>query len=171
MTVRFLDGVRLLEEQGVTTLLELGPDGTLSSLARDCLRGVDAVSVPLLRGRTEPEEVVAALATLQVRGVPMHWERLATEEGARRVPLPTYPFQRRRHWLPDPVAQDSVPAPGRAAGQRSRPVNELAPSAHAPRGDRTMRETVRAAVALVLGHDSPDDIPRTRRSGSWGSAP
>ncbi|MDN0195762.1 type I polyketide synthase [Streptomyces sp. S.PNR 29] len=156
-TVRFLDGVRLLEEQGATTLLELGPDGTLSSMARDCLRGDDTVSVPLLRGRdrTEPEAVVAALAALQVRGVPMHWERLATEAGARRVPLPTYAFQRRRHWLPDAAPG---PAPRRDLGHRPRPVDEPVPPVRAPRGDRTTLETVRAAVALVLGHDSPDDI-------------
>ncbi|PAZ14894.1 polyketide synthase, partial [Streptomyces sp. SA15] len=159
-TVRFLDGVRLLEEQGATTLLELGPDGTLSSLARDCLLGADTVSVPLLRGRDreEPEAVLAALAALQVRGVPMHWEQLATEAGARRVPLPTYAFQRRRHWLPDPADPAPVSAPRRDPGHQPRGVGEPALPVRTPPGGRTTLETVRAAVALVLGHDSPDDI-------------
>ncbi|WMD04163.1 type I polyketide synthase [Streptomyces sp. FXY-T5] len=159
-TVRFLDGVRLLEEQGATTLLELGPDGTLSSLARDCLLGAEAVAVPLLRGRDreEPEAVVAALAALHVRGVPMHWEKLATEAGARRVPLPTYAFQRRRHWLPDTAAPASSSAPRRGPGGHQPPGADEPTPRRAPRGDRTTLETVRAAVALVLGHDSPDDI-------------
>uniref|UniRef100_UPI00131B82E7 type I polyketide synthase n=1 Tax=Streptomyces sp. NRRL F-5650 TaxID=1463868 RepID=UPI00131B82E7 len=157
-TVRFLDGVRLLEERGATTLIELGPDGTLSSMARDCLREAGTTAVPLLRGRdrAEPDAVVAALAALQVRGVPMDWERLATEEGARRVPLPTYAFQRRRHWLPGRAP--STAAPRRDTGRPVPRAGEPEAPARAPRGDRTVLETVRAAVADVLGHGSPDDI-------------
>ncbi|MCQ9136513.1 type I polyketide synthase, partial [Streptomyces hilarionis] len=151
--VRFLDGVRLLEDEGVTTLLELGPDGVLSAMARDCLRGASAVSVPLLRGgdRTEPEAVVAALAALHVRGVPLHWDRLATGAGARRVALPTYAFQRRRHWLPEP---DGTPAPRPAVAAPA----SIADGPAAPPRDRTTLDLVREATALVLGHESPDDV-------------
>ncbi|MEU1944698.1 type I polyketide synthase, partial [Streptomyces sp. NPDC020125] len=35
-TVRFLDGIRALEGEGVTTIVELGPDKALTTLARDC---------------------------------------------------------------------------------------------------------------------------------------
>ncbi|WP_302186133.1 type I polyketide synthase [Streptomyces sp. AC550_RSS872] len=154
--VRFLDGVRLLEDQGVTTLLELGPDGVLSAMARDCLRGAETVSVPLLRGgdRTEPGAVVAALATLYARGVPLDWERLATGPDARRIPLPTYAFQRRRHWLPEPAGTPAAtPRHGHQASRAPRAV-EPAP----PVRDRTTLELVRDATALVLGHGSPDDV-------------
>ncbi|MFE9994047.1 type I polyketide synthase [Streptomyces avermitilis] len=170
--VRFLDGVRLLEDQGVTTLLELGPDGVLSAMARDCLRDAGTVCVPLLRGRdrTEPEALLAALAALYVRGVPMDWERTATEAGARRVPLPTYAFQRRRHWLPEPSASASRPVVD-GGGQAGR-AGHVGHAGHdgepAPvvRGrttpelvrDRTTLELVRDATALVLGHASPDDV-------------
>jgi acyl transferase domain-containing protein len=50
-TVRFHDGVLALRARGVTSCVELGPDATLSAMARDCLaEGPDAVVLtPLLR--------------------------------------------------------------------------------------------------------------------------
>ena len=118
------------------------------------------VCVPLLRGRdrTEPEALLAALAALYVRGVPMDWERTATEAGARRVPLPTYAFQRRRHWLPEPSASASRPVAngGGHAGRAGHAGHGVEP-APAVR-DRTTLELVRDATALVLGHASPDDV-------------
>ncbi|MGW6839416.1 type I polyketide synthase [Streptomyces sp. NPDC054958] len=161
--VRFLDGVRLLEDQGVTTILELGPDGVLSAMTRDCLRGAEAVCVPLLRGRDrqEPEAALAALAALYVRGVPMDWARLATEAGARRAALPTYAFQRRRHWLADGAHRATGSAravPGRAA-RTPEPAPEAAAPTDGTQSGPTVAELVRAVTALVLGHESADDIP------------
>ncbi|NBH04277.1 type I polyketide synthase, partial [Amycolatopsis sp. SID8362] len=84
-TVRFADHVSALSG---AVLVELGPDGTLSSM-------VDAV--PLLRkDRGEDSSVIAALARLHVSGVDVDWAALVP--GARRVGLPTYAFQSRRFW-------------------------------------------------------------------------
>ncbi|MFF8960992.1 type I polyketide synthase [Streptomyces sp. NPDC014894] len=96
--VRFLDGVRALEAAGVTSYVELGPDGILSALAQECVTEA-GVFIPVLRaGRPEAETVAAALARAQVHGVAVDWEAFYAGTGARRVELPTYAFQRTRHW-------------------------------------------------------------------------
>ncbi|MFH8468086.1 SDR family NAD(P)-dependent oxidoreductase [Streptomyces sp. NPDC017991] len=104
--VRFHDGVRWMESEGVTTFLELGPDAVLSSMGPDCLGDdTDAAFVPLLRaGRPEERELVAAVALAHTRGTGVNWENFFAGRGARRVDLPTYPFQRRRYWLDDTAA-------------------------------------------------------------------
>ncbi|MET9606657.1 type I polyketide synthase, partial [Streptomyces sp. NPDC006512] len=96
--VRFLDGVRALEAAGVTTYVELGPDGVLSALAQDCVEQ-DAAFIPVLRtGRSEDESLVTGLVQVHARGVTVDWAAFFAGSGARRVDLPTYAFQRQRYW-------------------------------------------------------------------------
>ncbi|MEU1949123.1 beta-ketoacyl synthase N-terminal-like domain-containing protein, partial [Streptomyces sp. NPDC020125] len=109
-TVRFLNGVRSLEAQGVTSYVEVGPDGVLSAMAQDCLTGpVDDISaedtpapllVPVLRkDRGDTQALVAALAEIHVHGEAVDWRPFFAGRGARRVDLPTYAFQHQRYWL------------------------------------------------------------------------
>ncbi len=95
--VRFADAVRWLERHGVTRFLEVGPDGTLTALAEGCLDDADRALVPLLRkDRSETAGVMAAVGRLHTAGAGLDWSALFA--GARRVDLPTYAFQQRRHW-------------------------------------------------------------------------
>ncbi|MGW1888584.1 type I polyketide synthase, partial [Streptomyces sp. NPDC001970] len=101
--VRFHDGVRYLEAEGVTDYLELGPDGVLSALVPACLGDEDAGSLltALRKGRPEQATVTGALAQLALRGVASDWSTVFP--GARAVSLPTYAFQRERFWLDAPT--------------------------------------------------------------------
>ncbi|GES10225.1 hypothetical protein Amac_038220 [Acrocarpospora macrocephala] len=96
--VRFADGVRTLETQGVRAYLELGPDGVLTAMAQDTLAAeIDNVLVPVLRrDRDEHEVVIEALAQLHVHGVSVNWQAVLPR--GRRVDLPTYAFQHERYW-------------------------------------------------------------------------
>nr|QDA77045.1 polyketide synthase/nonribosomal peptide synthetase [Jahnella sp. MSr9139] len=104
--VRFLDGVRTLEAEGVTTFLELGPHGALSPMAQGCLSddGRDrAAFLPALsKDRPQHETLTAALAGAYARGHSVDWRAFFEPFGARRVELPTYAFQRQRYWLDAP---------------------------------------------------------------------
>ncbi|WP_405987759.1 SDR family NAD(P)-dependent oxidoreductase [Streptomyces sp. NBC_00986] len=100
--VRFADGIRWLESQGVRTFLELGPDAVLTAMGAQNPHApdTDIAFAPVLRaGHDEERELVTALATAHTRGVAADWQTFFAERATRRVDLPTYAFQRRRHWL------------------------------------------------------------------------
>jgi acyl transferase domain-containing protein len=84
-TVRFLDGVRFLEGEGVTRFLELGPDGVLSGMARQCLTpgdGDEPLLVATLRRRKpEPEALIRFLAAAHVHGAEVDFEALLLPYG------------------------------------------------------------------------------------------
>ncbi|MFE5619677.1 thioester reductase domain-containing protein, partial [Streptomyces sp. NPDC056524] len=97
-TVRFTDTLHTLHTQGTTTYLEIGPDAVLTGLTHQTLDNTTAV--PLLRtGRDETHTLLTALATTHVHGTTVDWPTLYRGAGARRVDLPTYPFQRERYWV------------------------------------------------------------------------
>ncbi|RKT54470.1 type I polyketide synthase [Saccharothrix australiensis] len=97
--VRFADGVAALAADGVTNFLELGPDGVLSAMVRECLADRDVLAVSALRrDRAEEPTLVDAVARLHVRGGHVDWRRFFGP-GVGRVDLPTYPFQRDFFWM------------------------------------------------------------------------
>jgi acyl transferase domain-containing protein len=97
--VRFADGVRKLAEDPNRVLLEVGPGQALSGLARRQHTRV----IPTMRASHESGSDAAALLTalgkLWLAGAP-----IKNPQPQRRVPLPTYPFERRRYWIVPPSA-------------------------------------------------------------------
>ena len=100
--MRFLDGVHVLEAEGVRASLELGPDGILTGLAAGCLSEGSPMQVVATqrRGRDGSEALLSALGALHVHGVGVDWAKAAGSQANRPVAsLPTYAFQRQRYWL------------------------------------------------------------------------
>ncbi len=113
--VRFHDAVRHLATQGVDTYVELGPDATLSAFAQagGARDGIDVTAVNTLHPqRADTRTLLTALATVYVRGRRVDWAA-GLPDDARRVDLPTYPFQRRRFWLDAPTGP-AIPVAARA---------------------------------------------------------
>ncbi|MFE2180947.1 type I polyketide synthase [Streptomyces sp. NPDC059455] len=99
--VRFQDGVRFLEDQGVTRYVEVGPSGVLSVMGQECVADPDAAAfVTLLhKDRDEAESLLAGVGRVHAHGGTVDWEQVFAGRGAHRVELPTYAFQRQRYWL------------------------------------------------------------------------
>ncbi|MGX7674541.1 condensation domain-containing protein [Plantactinospora sp. DSM 117369] len=101
--VRFTEGLDTLLRAGVSAFVELGPRPALGALVprRDPAPVVVSVLDPATAA--DVDAYGAAVARLWVEGVPVDWRGGRRGEHRRRVPLPTYPFQRRRFWIDPPV--------------------------------------------------------------------
>ncbi|MCB0184655.1 MAG: SDR family NAD(P)-dependent oxidoreductase, partial [Caldilineaceae bacterium] len=115
-TVRFADGMTTLFAQGVNILLEIGPKPTLLGMVdrRGFQSSVSSLQFPVMlpslrENRSDWQQMVESLGALYIRGVEVDWRRFEqvdqVESTRKRVPLPTYPFQRQRYWLRQPAAR------------------------------------------------------------------
>ncbi len=115
--VQFERAVRALLERPPTAFVEVGPHPVLTAAVQEILDERDhrpaadrgessrtAAQGTLVRDQDDAQRFMSALAEAWVVGVPVDWRAVTTRAGARRVGLPTYPFQRTRHWLPSVVA-------------------------------------------------------------------
>ncbi|MBP7336113.1 type I polyketide synthase [Niveispirillum sp.] len=108
--VRFQAGIATITAAGCGTFLEIGPKSTLLGLAAACLPPDAALLLPSLADqRPDWDTMLDSLARLAVRG-PVDWAAFDDGYGRRRLPLPTYPFQRQRHWLDRPARTVQTPA-------------------------------------------------------------
>jgi phthiocerol/phenolphthiocerol synthesis type-I polyketide synthase E len=98
-TVRFSAGLDELRELGNTVFLEVGPDNTLSTLARRHFDGGRDLLISPSLSQSNDSVLLETLGKLWVQGVVVDWPSYYQHEQRRRVPLPTYPFERKRHWI------------------------------------------------------------------------
>ncbi|WP_204050814.1 type I polyketide synthase, partial [Microbispora siamensis] len=155
-TVRFADGLTRLRALGAGIFVEAGPGTALSAAGRETL-GAEATFVPVLG---KDDDVEAAVGRLFTAGVRLDWDAVFPP-GGPRVPLPTYPFQRERHWLAPGGDVPAVAAPAPVSVQAPAPVPAppalstalpAVPSIGA--GERRVIEE----VAAVLGFADPGRV-------------
>ncbi|SCL21428.1 Acyl transferase domain-containing protein [Micromonospora pallida] len=96
-------------------LVEVGPGRTLVDLVRAGHQGTDLLVTPSLpRPRESSAEsdqvaVLTALGNGWLRGLEVDWAALG-EPGSRRIPLPSYPFERKRYWIERDADRPARPA-------------------------------------------------------------
>ncbi|MFI0796861.1 amino acid adenylation domain-containing protein [Micromonospora rubida] len=133
--VEFDRAVAVAEQRGVRLFLELGPKPVLTGLARQ-RPGVDQVRwLPSVTPH-DPHAAITAYRELYLAGVPVDWTGFDAPFGRRRIPLPTYAFQRRRHWLEPPTG----------AG----PLNPSPPPPPAPQADSTDEDSAVRTQTLIV---------------------
>ena len=102
-TVRFGEGVRELIKGQNLALLEVGPGQTLTTLVRRNMvtsreRALSSLRQPQ-SNNSDVEFILKTLGRLWLLGVPVKWKGFYSHERRRRIPLPTYPFERQRYWV------------------------------------------------------------------------
>jgi acyl transferase domain-containing protein len=125
-TVRFAHGLKELMKEPERVLLEVGPGRVLSGLAIwQTNRSRHNVVVSSIRHPQESDSDVAfllgALGRLWLAGVDVAWKSFHSRGARRRVPLPTYPFERQRFWV-----EPGAPAAGDARRKRDEKQPEIA---------------------------------------------
>ncbi|MBS0525437.1 MAG: SDR family NAD(P)-dependent oxidoreductase [Proteobacteria bacterium] len=109
--VRFADAVRCVSAKespaGANPLfLEVGPGRALTTFAGITLgkkgepKTTCVASLPGADdGRSAGQAAFGMLGTLWANGVAIDWKGFHATERRRRIPLPTYPFERRSYWI------------------------------------------------------------------------
>ncbi|HKH43442.1 MAG TPA: MupA/Atu3671 family FMN-dependent luciferase-like monooxygenase [Thermoanaerobaculia bacterium] len=140
-TVRLGDGLATVLARPGAVLLEVGPAQALSGAARQhpsrSPKHAVHPSLPHPKDtRDELDTLLQAVGGLWIAGIDMRWEAFHAGRHRRRVPLPTYPFERQRHWIDFEKlsAAPAVQAPAPPVVPAAPPEVKPAPTAPADGG-------------------------------------
>jgi len=117
-TVRFADNIEAVLADDSRVLVEIGPGRTLTNLARANGASVNATFNSMRHPNEAESDTEFALRTLGkiwANGAKIDWTVYRGDEFRQRVPLPTYPFERKSYWI----------EPGKTAAKLE--VNDNAP--------------------------------------------
>ncbi|MEE3716405.1 amino acid adenylation domain-containing protein [Tumidithrix elongata RA019] len=114
-TVRFAEGSKTLWQEPERVLLEVGPRTTMATLARqqaiDFKRQIAISSLgSTAEDGAESVAILQAIGQLWLAGVEIDRDQFYADEYRHRIPLPTYPFERKRFWIDAKPANDMVPS-------------------------------------------------------------
>ena len=106
-TVLFSDGLKTLMQEDFNCFIETGPGNTLSTFARQHTAFSSAASdVCILSSIRHPRQsendtafLLNSLGRIWLSGHPLDWQLINKTKSAQRIPLPVYPFERKRYWI------------------------------------------------------------------------
>jgi acyl transferase domain-containing protein len=154
------DELGAVRPDGPRVFVEVGPRPVLLGLARRSLEGTGREFIASLRpdgGAWAP--LLDAAMRLHLLGVPIDWHGFDADYHRTVVALPSYPFERTRHWILEAQGAEKHPAPA-VQPPAAVPVASAVPDppardellAGGPAERRELLETyLQAALAAVLG--------------------
>jgi phthiocerol/phenolphthiocerol synthesis type-I polyketide synthase E len=116
-TVRFSDGVKELLKGKQKVFIEVGPGQALTSLIRQQINRVERHQAwPTLRraggAQTDFEVLLNTAGKLWQAGANPDLKAYYANERRNRLPLPGYPFERKRYWIEREIEQTAATAAG-----------------------------------------------------------
>jgi acyl transferase domain-containing protein/acyl carrier protein len=108
--VSFSAAVETLASHECDLFLEIGPHPVLAPLAQTVVSSGHWFA-SLREGRSADVTMLEGLAGLYTHGVQANWREVHRARPARRVVLPSYPWQRERFWIAAPQTTDAVTTP------------------------------------------------------------
>ncbi|WP_432001030.1 beta-ketoacyl synthase N-terminal-like domain-containing protein, partial [Streptomyces sioyaensis] len=153
-TVEFAPAIEALTAAGHHTFVEVSPHPVLTMPVQETVEAAGAegaVVGTLRRGEGGLARFYASLGELYVQGVDVDWSPAFAAHRPRLVDLPTYAFQRERHWVEHTAERPrrtAIDEPGRSVG----------PTADSPGTNRPTLDVVRDHAAAVLGHREPSAL-------------
>ena len=102
MPVRYQAALECLLRDGVEVLLEVGAGKTLTMLTQQQASAKAVASFTQALGDVSGTTLQDALAALWPLGISPTWKSYYADQGRRRISLPTYPFERKLHWIAPP---------------------------------------------------------------------
>lgn len=161
--VNFADGVQRLATALRPVFLELGAGRTLAAftaqtLAKDSHRGIFTSLPDHMRIVSDPAGMSRAAAGLWAAGVPIDWAQWR-QAGGRRIPAPTYPMDRQRHWIDaPPPSRRAADAPHQTDPNRlATPTGPTMPQT-LPAPDNARQPRLVAEICTVLSELSGEDV-------------
>ncbi|TVL91390.1 type I polyketide synthase [Streptomyces sp. SAJ15] len=161
--VRLSETVTALAEAGHGVFVEVSPHPVLTMALQDTVAAAETAVTPVVQGtlrrqEDEPRRLLLSMAELYTKGVGVDWRPLF--EGARRVELPTYAFQREAYWVGGERVEPPAPRPvtvGESGAVESSDLADAdsAPAAPARMTDQQLWTLVRSQAAAVLGLADP----------------
>lgn len=152
-TVRFTESARLALADDSLVFVEVGPRNTLATLVKQQARdAASLVAVPTMgsedeRG-TEWASVLRALGEIWAAGGRIDWASFYAGEARRRIPLPTYAFDRERCWIEPGAGAAPV-----AATRADRPNGSLSAADLIERQMELLRNQVQLVAQLRAQRD------------------
>jgi acyl transferase domain-containing protein len=118
--VQFMAAMLTVADANCTTLLELGPRSTLLSMGQSCVSIPQAAWLPSLvcsggngtqtsgdaskdTSKIEWQTILTSLGKLYEGGHRIDWASVERGYRHKKVPIPNYPFQRKRYWIDAPA--------------------------------------------------------------------